>query len=343
MSRGVEELTRLYFEDVDNPLTRRAIEAAAVVRRTTEPILDAMLGGNGKGRAATAPRAPLRRARTRRARASRIRPRRGRRLTCGARTRCATGSTGARRGGGSASRCGPRPRPSCGGTPRTPCTCSTTRSSARRSSPSDVQPVAVEPATAGDWPSIRVMAERHEGPGSARLLQRWWTVAPSAFSVMRDGDGEVTGFFVLLYGDLSLPRRGRPGRRHLGPPPAGQPAAAGRGRDGPAALARRRPRGGARRRPRRRAGWTSSGPTWRCGRRCAGCTSPSRTCGRTGPSSVSCGSAPFAAPAVLDGREYTTVVLDFGPDSVDGWLVEVARLPSSAWPTNRPSTPAPTR
>ena len=32
---------------------------------------------------------------------------------------------------------------------------------------------------------------------------------------------------------------------------------------------------------------------------------------------------PIAAPAVLDGREYTTVVLDFGPDSVDGWLVDV--------------------
>ena len=47
MSRVVEELTRLYFEDVEDPLTRRAMEAASVVRRVTEPLLDAMLDGEG--------------------------------------------------------------------------------------------------------------------------------------------------------------------------------------------------------------------------------------------------------------------------------------------------------
>ena len=35
---------------------------------------------------------------------------------------------------------------------------------------------------------------------SVRLLQRWWTVAPSAFSVSRDSEGRVAAFFVLLEG-----------------------------------------------------------------------------------------------------------------------------------------------
>ncbi len=47
MTRVVEELSRLYFEDVDDPLTRRALEAASVVRRATEPILGAMLEADG--------------------------------------------------------------------------------------------------------------------------------------------------------------------------------------------------------------------------------------------------------------------------------------------------------
>ena len=39
----IAELARLYLSDVDDPLTRRALEAASVVRRTTEPLLEAML------------------------------------------------------------------------------------------------------------------------------------------------------------------------------------------------------------------------------------------------------------------------------------------------------------
>ena len=36
------------------------------------------------------------------------------------------------------------------------------------------------------------------------------------------------------------------------------------------------------------------------------------------------GFRPFAdSVAALDGVEYTTVVLDFGPGSVDGWLAEL--------------------
>ncbi len=41
--RVVEELTRLYLAEIDDPLTRRAIDAASVVRRTTLSLLAAML------------------------------------------------------------------------------------------------------------------------------------------------------------------------------------------------------------------------------------------------------------------------------------------------------------
>lgn len=43
MTRVVEELSRLYLEGVEDPVARRALEAASVVRRATEPVLAAML------------------------------------------------------------------------------------------------------------------------------------------------------------------------------------------------------------------------------------------------------------------------------------------------------------
>jgi hypothetical protein len=39
----VEELTRLYLADIDDPLTRRVLDASAVVRRATLSLLGAML------------------------------------------------------------------------------------------------------------------------------------------------------------------------------------------------------------------------------------------------------------------------------------------------------------
>ena len=42
-TRVVTELTRIYLEDVPDPLTRRALEAASVIRRVTQPLLGAML------------------------------------------------------------------------------------------------------------------------------------------------------------------------------------------------------------------------------------------------------------------------------------------------------------
>ena len=43
LQRIIEELARLYLAEVTDPLTRRALEAASVVRRVTVPLLGAML------------------------------------------------------------------------------------------------------------------------------------------------------------------------------------------------------------------------------------------------------------------------------------------------------------
>ena len=49
LTRVVDELSRIYLEDVEDELARRALEAASVVRRATEPLL-------GDARRRTAPR-----------------------------------------------------------------------------------------------------------------------------------------------------------------------------------------------------------------------------------------------------------------------------------------------
>ena len=45
LSRVVEALTRLFLQDVDDPVVREGLEAGSVVRRVTAPLLTAMLGG----------------------------------------------------------------------------------------------------------------------------------------------------------------------------------------------------------------------------------------------------------------------------------------------------------
>ena len=82
MTRVVDELTRVYLEDVDDPLAREALEAASVVRRVTEPILAAMLRRRrGRHRTAAAARPSVRRRPARRPRRPRSGAGSGRRLS----------------------------------------------------------------------------------------------------------------------------------------------------------------------------------------------------------------------------------------------------------------------
>ncbi|MDN3525958.1 winged helix-turn-helix domain-containing protein [Halomonas sabkhae] len=59
--------------------------------------------------------------------------------------------------------------------------------------PSDRNELAVEPARAEDATSLKAIIDRHEGPQAARALWHWWQAMPEAFRVVRDARGECQG------------------------------------------------------------------------------------------------------------------------------------------------------
>jgi hypothetical protein len=323
MSRVVAELTRLYFEDVDDPLTRRAIEAASVVRRTTATVMDAMLDGAGEAGLRSLLGLPL-------VATSRdglvVHEAVREAVAVSLRSTDPVRYRDYRR---AAWRCLREEM-------RAAAPVELWRYTAdilylldnpvvrEAFFPTDAQPIAVEPATARDGPVIGDIADRHDGPESARLLRRWWAVAPSTFSVSRDCVGAPTAFFVLL-GDAEIRRPlvgddlvVRSWARHLQEHPV---------RRGEVALGLRR--------------WLDIELGEAPGATQAACwLDVKRTYLALRPALrrmyvVVAGAAtywpvvrelafrPLAAPVALDGIEYTTVVLDFGPGSVDGWLVDV--------------------
>jgi hypothetical protein len=95
--------------------------------------------------------------------------------------------------------------------------------------PSGAQPLAVEPALAGDLPAIEQIARRHDGEAGAEALLNWFATVPESFFAIRDRDGIVVAFFVLLTGSqMARTSVADPivagWRSHLqrNPPPAGQ-------------------------------------------------------------------------------------------------------------------------
>jgi hypothetical protein len=191
--------------------------------------------------------------------------------------------------------------------------------------PSGTPPMAVERARSGDAAAIRSIVRRHDGADSAAVTGRWWDAAPHCFSVVRDRHGDVSGFFVLLTCDL-LHTCPVPGdvvtaawTRHLRdhPLPRGQ-----------LALGLRR--------------WVDAehgeSP---CATQAACWLDVERTCMTLRPAPrrmyvvvrdlatywpvvEELGFRPLPHDdAELDGLRYSSVVLDFGPDSVDGWLASL--------------------
>jgi Transcriptional regulatory protein, C terminal len=322
MTRVVEELSRLYLEGVDDPLARRSLEAACVVRRATEPVLAAMLGEPDGADAVhrlldlpfvdAGPHGLVVHEAVREAVARNL---------CGAnpvryrelRRRAWRELRSEVREAG--------------------------RSELWRYTadmlylidnpvvreaffPTGTQPLAIEPAREEDGPAVSALARRHEGSEAAAVLERWWDVAPETFSVARDRGGRVIGWVSLLdsatlhpalvRGDPVVEAWARDLREH--PLPKGQLALglrrwldAERGElpcawqaacwlDVKRAYMELRPR------LRRMYVVVRDVPTY-------------------WPVVEKLGFRPLAgAAAVLDGVEYTSVVLDFGPGSVDGWL-----------------------
>jgi hypothetical protein len=191
--------------------------------------------------------------------------------------------------------------------------------------PRGAPPMAVEPARPGDAAAILSIVRRQDGADSAAVTEGWWDVAPHSFSVVRDRRGDVTGFFVLLSGELLHACR-VPGdavtaawiqdlRDH--PLPRGQVAV------------------GLRR-------WldTEHGES-PCPSQAACWLDVERTCMSLRPALrrmyvvlrdvttywpvvERLGFRPLPHDDVeIDGTRYSSVVLDFGPDSMDGWLTSL--------------------
>ncbi len=64
--------------------------------------------------------------------------------------------------------------------------------------PSGAQEHVVEPAQSQDEQRILEIIERHENAAMAGSLARWWTKAPETFAVARDRKGMVVGFYCAF-------------------------------------------------------------------------------------------------------------------------------------------------
>jgi hypothetical protein len=324
-ARVVEELARLYLEDVDDPLAQRALEAASVVRRTTEPLLGAMLEGEDPacafellrqlsfvdaGRDGLVIHESVRDAIGTLLRgANPVRHRAYRRAAWRELREEVRDAAPSELWRYTADMLYLIENPI-----------------AREAFfPSGAQPLAVEPARPGDGRAIAAIAQRHEPPEAAALLVRWWDESPATFSVVRDRDGVVTGFSALL----GVEQMQRPPTfhdpvfeawsRHLrdNPLPKGQ-----------VALGYRR--------------WLDAEKGERpCASQAASWLDVKRTYMTLRPAlrriyAVVCdvptywpvveklGFRPIANRGVdVGGVEYPSVALDFGPGSVDGWLADL--------------------
>jgi len=190
--------------------------------------------------------------------------------------------------------------------------------------PSSAHTYAVEPAVVSDGPEIRSIVTRHEHPPAAPLIEQWWNLDRGTFRVARDGDGRVAGFSIVtsnvehleLVSDdpvvavwLEHLRQSRL--------PAGQEALFLRrwltweDGDSPgeaqAALWLDLKRMYMELRPRlRRIYSTTDHP------------------GVYGPALSQLEARQIGSLVEIDGHGYASFCLDFGPSSVDGWLTRVA-------------------
>lgn len=64
--------------------------------------------------------------------------------------------------------------------------------------PSGAQRYVVEPARAADRDAIVALTERHDGLPAARTTAAWWRQGSDAFGVARDHDGDIVGYYVMF-------------------------------------------------------------------------------------------------------------------------------------------------
>jgi hypothetical protein len=184
----------------------------------------------------------------------------------------------------------------------------------------------LEPAGPGHGEDIRTIVQHVEPAASSSLLQSWWTEAPESFSVVLDREGDVVGLYVMLDADLVR-------RRALldDPVTAGW---MGHLREHPVARGERvlflrrwlGRRGGEGPSPVQAACWLDIKRTYMTLRpNLRRVYTTVHDLAEFGPVVSQLGFRPLAGAEVsLDGVAYHSAVLDFGPDSVDGWLAGLA-------------------
>jgi AAA ATPase domain len=322
LTRVIEELSRVYLEDVEDELAQRALEAASVVRRATEPLLAAMLEEED---GADALRRLLELSVVDASRDGLV-------VHEAVRDAIAAFLQGTnptryrtyRRAAWRQLRAEAREAAATELWRYTADMLYLIDNPVLREAffPSGAQPLAVEPAQPDDGGAVSSIARKHEGPEAAALLERWWAEAPETFSAIRDRDGAVVGFFSLfdghqlersiVDGDPVLEAWARD--LAVNPLPRGQLALGLRrwldleAGEGPCA---------------------TQAACWLDVKRAYMALRPAlrrmyvvvRDVPTYWPVVEKLGFRPLPdSGAVLDGNEYASVVLDFGPGSVDGWL-----------------------
>lgn len=198
----------------------------------------------------------------------------------------------------------------------------------------------VEQAVPRDRAAVLDIAARHEPPGTAAMLTRWWERHPETFSVARGPDGAVAAFVQIAEIDHLDPRLladdpvARVWLDHLREHP---PAPDDR------VLVMRRWLGresGELRSPAVSACWLDVKRVYMQLRPWLRRTySVVVDLPRLGAIFVPLGFAPAGDPVVVDGATQQPVWLDFGPGSVDGWLAGLIGTETAAETTQLSTTP----
>lgn len=322
----IEELTRLYLDDVHDRVTREALDAASVVRRTTQSLLRVMLPTVAPQDAVDKLRAlPFVEA----GRDGLVLHQAVQQAISAA---LKSGDPERYRSHRRAAWRQLREEAADAGTPDqwryTADTLYLIENPICREAffPSGAQLFTVEPAGAGHQGAVLTIAERAEPPAAVTLLRDWWDETPESFSVVLDRAGGVVGFY-LMFDPRSVRRLALftdpvtgAWSRHLRDHPVPQ---------GECVLFLRRWLGV--------AGGEGPSPTqaacWLDIKRSYMALRPDlrrvyttvRDLAEFGPIVTQLGFCHLQDAAVeLDDATYHSAVLDFGPASVDGWLAELA-------------------